>query len=214
MPVSASSLARLKALIQPDIDALPDRTDLPTPEPESDPEPEIEAQRETETTSYSKPKDKFGPISLATDSAFEDSDDGEDGLIIALEPIDDKEGPRDGGVALTGVHTVEQSTSANHGAAHSTPIPGGLVHDSTRKTTESVFSGSEWNVKAAASASAASPGTSLNYIRGQLTPVGEAFCPILPISKFPYKYISKTDSEKVADKFFNGGKFWTRQWDL
>jgi len=50
--------------------------------------------------------------------------------------------------------------------------------------------------------------------RGQLAPLDQAFCPILPLSKFPYKFMPKKDSEDVADKFFNAGKFWMRMWEL
>jgi hypothetical protein len=49
---------------------------------------------------------------------------------------------------------------------------------------------------------------------GQVTAVGQAFCAIFPFSKFPYRYIPKSDSERVADKFFNAGKFFMREWDL
>lgn len=49
---------------------------------------------------------------------------------------------------------------------------------------------------------------------GQLTPVGQSFAAILAFSKFPYRYIPKGESEKVADRFFNGGKFFMREWDL
>ena len=61
-------------------------------------------------------------------------------------------------------------------------------------------------------ASTATPQTRL--VRGQLSSLGESFCPIIAVSKFPYKYIAKTDSERVADKFFNAGQFWMRKWDL
>jgi hypothetical protein len=50
--------------------------------------------------------------------------------------------------------------------------------------------------------------------RGQLAPADQVFCPIQPLSKFPYKFLAKEDSENVADKFFNAGKFWTRVWEL
>jgi hypothetical protein len=50
--------------------------------------------------------------------------------------------------------------------------------------------------------------------RGQLAPADQVFCPILPLSKFPYMFLPKEDSENVADKFFNAGKFWTRMWEL
>lgn len=50
--------------------------------------------------------------------------------------------------------------------------------------------------------------------RGQLGPADQVFCPVQPLSKFPYKFLPKEDSEEVADKFFNAGKFWTRVWDM
>jgi len=50
--------------------------------------------------------------------------------------------------------------------------------------------------------------------RGQLAPADLAFCPILAVSKFPYVHVGQTDSERVADIFFNTGKFWTRTWEL
>lgn len=40
------------------------------------------------------------------------------------------------------------------------------------------------------------------------------FCPIMAISKFPYKYVSPQYSEAVAGALFNGGKFWDRTFDL
>ncbi|KAF2758049.1 hypothetical protein EJ05DRAFT_531830 [Pseudovirgaria hyperparasitica] len=50
--------------------------------------------------------------------------------------------------------------------------------------------------------------------RGELAPLNQTFCPILLFSKFPYWFISREFSERVADAFFNGGKFWERTWDL
>lgn len=55
---------------------------------------------------------------------------------------------------------------------------------------------------------------SLGLRRGQLAPPSLAFCPIIALAKFPYKHIEKAKSERVADFFFNAGKFWTRTWDL
>ena len=49
---------------------------------------------------------------------------------------------------------------------------------------------------------------------GQLTPCGERFCPILALSKFPYKFVQYADSEAVSGQFFAGGQFWARRWDL
>lgn len=50
--------------------------------------------------------------------------------------------------------------------------------------------------------------------KGQLALQGQGYVAIIGFSKFPYKYISKDYSEKVADCFFNSGQFWMRDWDL
>ncbi len=49
---------------------------------------------------------------------------------------------------------------------------------------------------------------------GQISPPGWSFCPIVAVSKYPYRYLSKPDSETVANRFFNEGKFWEREWEL
>ncbi|OJD26297.1 hypothetical protein ACJ73_02326 [Blastomyces percursus] len=43
---------------------------------------------------------------------------------------------------------------------------------------------------------------------------GRLFCPISAISRFPYKYIRGRDGERIAQHFFNEGKFWKRPWDI
>ena len=40
------------------------------------------------------------------------------------------------------------------------------------------------------------------------------FVPINAVSKFPYKYMKRSQSEPVSLQFFAGGKFWEREWDL
>ena len=49
---------------------------------------------------------------------------------------------------------------------------------------------------------------------GQLSSSKDLFCPIVAVSKFPYKYLPRSESERVADRFFNAGRFWSRRWDL
>jgi hypothetical protein len=53
-----------------------------------------------------------------------------------------------------------------------------------------------------------------SLVRDTLSPIGTSFVPIVPLSKFPYKYIPKERKEDVADAFFNAGQFWDRSWDL
>ncbi|KAF2834940.1 hypothetical protein M501DRAFT_943064, partial [Patellaria atrata CBS 101060] len=50
--------------------------------------------------------------------------------------------------------------------------------------------------------------------RGERGPYGQSYCPVIALSRFPYKFIGQADSELVAGKFFNAGKFWVRQWDI
>jgi hypothetical protein len=40
------------------------------------------------------------------------------------------------------------------------------------------------------------------------------FVPINAVSKFPYKYMKRSQSEAVSLQFFAAGKFWERDWDL
>ncbi|OJD13377.1 hypothetical protein AJ78_06166 [Emergomyces pasteurianus Ep9510] len=40
------------------------------------------------------------------------------------------------------------------------------------------------------------------------------FCPIVAVSRFPYKYVRGSVGEQIAQRFFSEGKFWERSWDL
>jgi len=48
----------------------------------------------------------------------------------------------------------------------------------------------------------------------EVAPFGMKFVPISAVSKFPYKYMKRSQSEPVSLQFFAGGKFWNREWDL
>lgn len=45
-------------------------------------------------------------------------------------------------------------------------------------------------------------------------PSDGTFCPLLALSKYPYKYLQGEIRDKVANRFFERGLFWKRQWDL
>ncbi|KAF2101219.1 hypothetical protein NA57DRAFT_18202, partial [Rhizodiscina lignyota] len=62
--------------------------------------------------------------------------------------------------------------------------------------------------------SKASPAPELNLKRGELAPTNLSFCPVLPLSKYCYKYIGHENSQPVAERFFDKGQFWQREWDL
>lgn len=51
---------------------------------------------------------------------------------------------------------------------------------------------------------------------GQLAGLGQSFCPILAVSKYPYRYLypSSTTADEVSQSFFATGKFWTRKWTM
>ncbi|OCL09401.1 hypothetical protein AOQ84DRAFT_375871, partial [Glonium stellatum] len=50
--------------------------------------------------------------------------------------------------------------------------------------------------------------------RGALASPDQTFSPIISISKYPYKFVNQRDSQRIASKFFDAGKFWMREWDL
>ena len=50
--------------------------------------------------------------------------------------------------------------------------------------------------------------------RGALASPDQTFSPILPISKYPYKFVNQRDSQRITSKFFDAGKFWMREWGL
>lgn len=45
---------------------------------------------------------------------------------------------------------------------------------------------------------------------------GMAFCPIMAVSKFPYRFMGKVNrvTEEVSKMFFAGNKFWERKWTM
>lgn len=44
--------------------------------------------------------------------------------------------------------------------------------------------------------------------------LASSFCPIIAVSRYPYKHIKGELSQKIASSFFDEGKFWNRKWDL
>ena len=51
---------------------------------------------------------------------------------------------------------------------------------------------------------------------GQLAEPNAKFCPIMAVSKYPYRYMDTytATSAKVSEGFFAGGKFFERQWTV
>ncbi|KAF7121900.1 hypothetical protein CNMCM5793_009454 [Aspergillus hiratsukae] len=46
------------------------------------------------------------------------------------------------------------------------------------------------------------------------TPLDGFFCPLMAMSRYPYRFVPKELSQTVASQFFDGGKFWQRGWDI
>lgn len=44
--------------------------------------------------------------------------------------------------------------------------------------------------------------------------ISTSFCPVVAVSRYPYKYIKGQLSQTIASGFFDQGKFWDREWDL
>ena len=57
-------------------------------------------------------------------------------------------------------------------------------------------------------------GAAAGPVRGSLADVKTNFVPIMPLSKYPYKFAYNTDGDKIAKRFFDQGKFWMRTWEL
>jgi hypothetical protein len=49
---------------------------------------------------------------------------------------------------------------------------------------------------------------------GDLASPDQAYSPVLAISKFPYHFVEKRDSQNVASAIFDNNKFWELGWDL
>lgn len=44
--------------------------------------------------------------------------------------------------------------------------------------------------------------------------VSGRFCPLIAVSRFPYRFMYGDPSQPVASAFFDGGKFWKRRWSM
>lgn len=40
------------------------------------------------------------------------------------------------------------------------------------------------------------------------------FCPIMALSRYPYRHMKGELSQRAGSQFFDGGKFWSRHWDM
>ena len=49
---------------------------------------------------------------------------------------------------------------------------------------------------------------------GELTEVGQNFCPYAAVARFPYKYIDKAHLQPVSEVYFADGQFRARGWTL
>lgn len=45
-------------------------------------------------------------------------------------------------------------------------------------------------------------------------PLGMNFCPLIAITKFPYKFVNKQYMQQIASAFFDEGKIWNRDWEV
>ena len=53
-----------------------------------------------------------------------------------------------------------------------------------------------------------------HHILGRLASKHQMFCPLNAVSKYPYKYMKKADSEAVSQAYFVNGRFRARGWTL
>lgn len=56
---------------------------------------------------------------------------------------------------------------------------------------------------------------SSKQVQGEVGALGD-YCPVLAVSKFPYKYMNPTStaSDHVSKRFFADNRFWRNIWNL
>lgn len=53
-----------------------------------------------------------------------------------------------------------------------------------------------------------------NLRQGEPAPTGGSFCPLLAVTKFPYRFVGSQYKQPIASAFFDGEKIWNREWGL
>ncbi|KAF2826313.1 hypothetical protein CC86DRAFT_27947 [Ophiobolus disseminans] len=71
---------------------------------------------------------------------------------------------------------------------------------------------SSWNLGNMEKSTSTLPASGLH--RGDLAPAHYPFTPILPLSKYPYKFCNPAQSQDITEAAFDKGQFWRREWDL
>lgn len=174
LAMAQKRLARLKNMIQKDVDALPD---LP----------------------LAADKDEDGGVSLpAAEAEVKPATIADKRFVLLSKATDEIKKPSEsGGWKVASKRQPMQS---------STPSGHAQQSDATASST----------IRQVFPTSPPSPATTavLYSMLGKLGPVGSGYCPILPLSKYPYKFVDWQSGEKITDRFFNGGKFFSREWEL
>jgi hypothetical protein len=205
--MASSRLQRLQALVQADLEALPD-VSSDSSEDEAEIEETNAADRDPATNQQitSQPSDEANqphtifetPTAINTDRLAECGNE-EDGDRISTS--------RDAEAFAETNGIVSDSEDSEAGYEMTIEQIDGVSADEHEITDESTPEIDDLNAFASVTGLAMKP--------GQLGPSKLAYCPIIAVSKLPYKWLRDEDpEEKIADRFFNAGKFWHRPWDL
>ena len=129
-----------------------------------------------------------------------------------------------GGVPLDPEHTIAPPATHSdaHGPPEGSPAPRSVEFDENLERRFEYIQGAVSSCNPASSSSSSpKPPVALtskfpptNWKQGDVAPIGQAFAPILALSKYPYKFCEAKHKQDVASSFFDGGKFWAREWDL
>ncbi len=79
-----------------------------------------------------------------------------------------------------------------------------------RKKSKPVLPTTSSKIASLASATMSNPKMRL----GELAAREYEFCPLQAVTKYPYRYLNKADSEAVSNLFFAAGRFQARGWSL
>jgi hypothetical protein len=138
--------------------------------------------------------------------------------VITPEPVVDNDDVSGGVSLLEPQAAAEDSSKQSEVALPTRPAPAPAAEITDRRFVLVKGAGSSYNTGTMRSSAAPPKQTSklsaTNLQRGDLAAPHHHFTPIQALAKYPYRFCDKSLSQDIASAFFDGGKFWDREWDL
>jgi hypothetical protein len=138
--------------------------------------------------------------------------------VITPEPVVDNDNVS-GGVSLQKPQpAAEDSSKQSEVTLPTKPARAPAAEITDRRFVLVKGAGSSYNTGTMRSSAAPPKQTSklpaTDLQRGDLAAPHHHFTPIQALAKYPYRFCDKALSQDIASAFFDGGKFWDREWDL